>query len=112
MANNIYRPPYSMTNKGLRIEPLSRRDESGDFQVPLNCKRLGTDWPLEIWLRAESGKFVRTRMSKLWPFEEQAPVQPGIEKPGVEMQPATPQLKRNVFYVLPARLSVSSRLSV
>jgi len=44
-------------------------------------------------------------MSKLWPFEEQVPAQADIRKPEVDIQPAILQLKRNVFYVLPARLS-------
>ena len=50
---DAHRPPFSMTNKGLRIEPLlqpvfykgSRNDE---YQIPLNCRSSETSEPLAI----------------------------------------------------------------
>jgi hypothetical protein len=82
------KPPYSMTNKGLRIEPLlipsglvpaSILGRSGIralsehlFLMPLNCGRGGGSRHLAIYLRASAlNQFSREPYTELIPFDMQ-----------------------------------------
>jgi hypothetical protein len=78
------RPPFSMTNKGLRIEPLliqskllSSIFEPGKdwpdpddnlYAMPLNCGRIGSNEYLSVYLRQSGPQFLRAGPSKLTMF--------------------------------------------
>jgi hypothetical protein len=79
------RPPYSMTNKGLRIEPLLIQskllpsiflteddwpDADDDlYAMQLNCGRIGTSGYLSIYLHQSGAQFTRAGPSILTMFE-------------------------------------------
>jgi hypothetical protein len=79
------RLPYSMTNKGLRIEPLLVQSElvlsvlstSSDlprvedrlYLMPLNCGRIKEEGVLAIYLRQFDDVYLRAGPSKLIMFE-------------------------------------------
>lgn len=79
------RPPYSMTNKGLRIEPLLVQSElvlsvlstSNDlprvedhlYLMPLNCGRIKEEGNLAIYLRQFDDEYPRAGPFQLIMFE-------------------------------------------
>jgi hypothetical protein len=52
----ISRPPYSMTNRGLRMDILDSYYGGSRLQTPINCARQGHRSPLAIYLSHVSGE--------------------------------------------------------
>jgi len=74
------RPPYSMTNKGLRMEiiiesiqnPHSPGARKKSFCGPLNCRRRENDTPLGIFLTSNGGQIQRCFYSELPDYQPRA----------------------------------------
>ena len=74
------RSPYSMTNKGLRMEiiiesirnPHSPGARKKSFCGPLNCRRRENDTPLGIFLTSNGGQIQRCYCSELPDYQRRA----------------------------------------
>ena len=61
----VSRPPYSMTNQGLRIDIISCSDSDSEyFQTPINCMKKGSG-PIGLCLAGENDRLQRVRTCEL-----------------------------------------------
>jgi hypothetical protein len=132
------RPPYSMTNKGLRIEPLLVQSKlvpsiilnSSDFPdrdddlylMPLNCGRIAETGHLAIYLRRFEDRFMRAGSSKLIMFERPRGVDPYnaalqriivyVREPDVLSTSLSPSTKRPCIFSIRMRSLLKYSISV